>query len=575
MILIAYSPVHAQSLQQNLGKPEYSYYFVLKQFLPVLERIGKVILVNDANDVDVVCDNAVSSGEDCIFICCAPPHISVTARACPTTTLFAWEFANVTTESWNDDPRTDWRNVFSAHGQTICLSSYTADAVKIAMGDDFPVRAIPVPVYDQFAAAQRQHDPVTQKTSIDIRGNVFDSRYCRFDGDNYDYQAPPHYFVTQQWDRSTTLLDFTHRAEASGLLIGFYDSEPWGTWSRAKAPSIALPFTLQGKCRLTLNAAGFSSNAGSQVQLEIGSQIFPFTLSASFDDHVIDIDVAEPATRIRFGGLDNTPVEGINDPRSMAIAVCWLRLENADSQQYRIEEMEKPEINVELAGVIYTTVLNPADGRKNWEEIVTAFCYAFRDNANATLVAKFTHHSVTAFLGPLHSLLQRIGSMQCRVVVLHGFLDDEQYRSLIDITTYYVNASLCEGLCLPLMEFMSACKPAIAPQHTAMRDYVTPASTFIVDASAQPAIWPQDPRVRLRSYFYRIDWQSLAQAFANSYSLVQANLAHYHEMGRQAAEDVRRCSCNNIVEASLREFLQQALTRRDEKQSVTAKGGDA
>jgi len=561
MILIVYSPVHESSLQQSLGKPEYSYYFVLKQFLPVLERIGTVITAKNADDVDTLCADAMKSGQPCVFICCAPPHRSITANACPTTTLFAWEFADISTESWDDDPRTDWRNVFAAHGQTICLSSYTADAVKKAMGQDFPVRAIPVPVYDQFAAPQSLHNPLQQKRSVSIRGNVIDTRYYVIDGDQFAYDAPPEYFAQRAWDRTTALLNFAHREEASGLLGGFYESEPWGTWSRATVPWIYLPFTLQGKCRLTLNATGFSNNVNRSVQLEIGRQMYSFVLTGTFTDHVFDIDVDESANLIRIVGLDNTPVAGSDDPRSMAIGVRTLCIENSDSRQYNDAPASTQQAaTVELEGIVYTSVLNPADGRKNWEEILTAFCYAFRDCADATLVIKITHNSIASFLGTLNFFLQRIGPMQCRIVVLHGFLDDAQYRNLIDATSFYVNASRCEGLCLPLMEFMSACKPAIAPNHTAMRDYVTDASTFIVKSAPEPAIWPQDPRVLLRTYFYRIDWESLAAGLKNSYNMVKQDLRQYHNMGRLAADDVRRCCSNDVVEKSLREFLQQMVT---------------
>jgi len=582
MILIVYSQVQEDSLQQNLGKPEYSYFFVFKQFLPVLERLGTVIVVRDANEADAICNNAAKSGEQCIFICCAPPHRSVTARLCPTTTLFAWEFADITTESWDDDPRTDWRNVFAAHGQTICLSSYTADTVKKSMGQDFPVRAIPVPVYDQFVLPQSLHNPTERKYSISIRGNVIDTRYYVIDDDQFAYEAPPHYFVHRPWDRATTYLDFAHRAEASGLLGGFYESEPWGTWSRARVPWIYLPFTLQGKCRITLNATGFANNVNRRVQLEVGEQKLPFVLTNGFNDHVFDVDLIKGVNLIRICGLDNTPVAGSDDPRSMAIGVRLMRIENTNLLQCGTTTAtvatdtvnnEQPEVKIALEGIIYTTVLNPADGRKNWEEILTAFCYAFRDRANVTLVIKITHHSIASFLGTLNYFLQCVGPMQCRIVALHGFLDDTQYRQLIEATSFYVNASRCEGLCLPLIEFMSACKPAIAPDHTAMRDYVTPASTFIVASAPEPAIWPQDPRVLLRTYFYRIEWESLVTALRDSYAVITQDLPRYHDMGKMAAENVKRCCANDVVEKSLHEFLQTIIGVKADADAARLEGG--
>ncbi|PNA31995.1 glycosyltransferase, partial [Pseudomonas sp. MPR-AND1A] len=80
------------------------------------------------------------------------------------------------------------------------------------------------------------------------------------------------------------------------------------------------------------------------------------------------------------------------------------------------------------------------------------------------------------------------------VVVMHGYLDDPQYARLYEAASYYVNASRCEGLCLPLMEFMACGKPAIAPNHTAMKDYIDDSVAFIVRSSEELTIWPQDTR---------------------------------------------------------------------------------
>ena len=42
MLIIVYSETNDETLKENLGKPEYSYYFVLNEFLPVLRQLGTV-----------------------------------------------------------------------------------------------------------------------------------------------------------------------------------------------------------------------------------------------------------------------------------------------------------------------------------------------------------------------------------------------------------------------------------------------------------------------------------------------------------------------------------------------------
>ena len=51
MLIIIYSETNQSNILENLGKPEYSYYFVLKEFRPVLERKGQVLKVRRAVDV--------------------------------------------------------------------------------------------------------------------------------------------------------------------------------------------------------------------------------------------------------------------------------------------------------------------------------------------------------------------------------------------------------------------------------------------------------------------------------------------------------------------------------------------
>ncbi|RZA19666.1 MAG: glycosyltransferase family 1 protein, partial [Proteobacteria bacterium] len=129
-------------------------------------------------------------------------------------------------------------------------------------------------------------------------------------------------------------------------------------------------------------------------------------------------------------------------------------------------------IRMPLEGVVYTSVLTPSDGRKNWEDMLTAFAWAFRDVQDAVLVLKLggvnlekRHHEMVA-------LLSKLAPFKCRIVAIHGYLDAGNYEDLIAASDFYLNASRCEGLCMPLLEYLCAGVPAIAPDHTAMADYV-------------------------------------------------------------------------------------------------------
>ncbi|MDI7138693.1 glycosyltransferase family 1 protein, partial [Pseudomonas aeruginosa] len=46
MLMLIPSETNKPTIRQNLGRPEYSYYFVLKEFRPLLEEIGQVVEVS-------------------------------------------------------------------------------------------------------------------------------------------------------------------------------------------------------------------------------------------------------------------------------------------------------------------------------------------------------------------------------------------------------------------------------------------------------------------------------------------------------------------------------------------------
>src|SRR5262249_34843234 len=160
--------------------------------------------------------------------------------------VFAWEFDTIPDETWNDDPRNDWRHVLSATGMAITHCRSSAETVRRSMGEDYPIWVAPAPLFDRFAAS---------------------------------------------------------RTEAQG-------------WRR--------PFDLPMDGALAIST--------SQVDLSI-----------------------------------------FRPERGALMAIQALRvLERAAAEPGR-----KPQ-TLRLEGVVYTSVLAPTDGRKNWRDMVTAFVWAFR-----------------------------------------------------------------------------------------------------------------------------------------------------------------------------------------------------
>jgi len=194
MEIIVYSETTEDTVKRNLGKPEYSYYFVLKQFLPVLEELGKVISVRDPEtEVDPIYSEARRTSEDCVFLSFAPPHKTSTNLECPTIPVFAWEFDTIPTETWERDPRHDWCHVLRKAGAAITHSHYSMEAIQRSLGPNFPAVAIPAPSWDLMAGIRASSNGrgLKRNTCLDVRGEIIDSAEIDFQNlDPLDLEGP-------------------------------------------------------------------------------------------------------------------------------------------------------------------------------------------------------------------------------------------------------------------------------------------------------------------------------------------------------------------------------------------------
>ena len=468
MIIIVNSKVSSASIQGSLGKPEYSYYFLLKQFMPALEQIAQVISVESSDEVDPLYRELSQSGKNVLFLSVSPPQQTPVDLECPTVCLFAWEFHDAPDQPWHNEPRNDWRYALQNLAGAIACSRESAKAVRNLLGEDYPVAAIPAPVWAHFGDLMPTEGwrPNARLRKLAFSGHAIDSP--------------------------------TLGLSANGL-VQHMPRPP------RHSRSVPVQHNTPGPLRLT----------GRLLRVWL-----------------IALRRSRPAAQ---------PGKGKQPAPSQA----------------GMQSVE--DCHFELSGVVFCSIFSPSDGRKNWVDIVTAFCWAFRDTPDATLLLKMTHHDLEFFRIPLLTLLSRLAPFKCRVLTLHGFLDDDKYRELIGITDFYVNASTGEGLCLPLMEFLSAGKPALAPRHTAMLDYLDDKLAHIVATSEELACWSHDPAGILRTRRHRLNWASLMEGYRACYRLAQDNPDGYQHKSVTAWERMREFSDTPIVAEQLQSFLTPLL----------------
>lgn len=404
--ILVYSPVAEGEIASALGRPDYSYYFVYKRFLPLLEKFGTVQPLADLGELDNLAQQARAAGEDPILMLFAPPHETPLNPPCPVVPVFAWEFDTIPNEPLGGSERHNWTSVLQETPVAITHSQFAVDAVRNSLGEDYPIYSMPAPVFDGFSAIPNA-EWTGQPRTLALDGTVLDSVAMGLRGE----------------------------------------------------PEFSVPELITG----------------------------PQTL--------------------------------------------------------------------ELSGVVFTSIFNPADKRKNWLDALSAFVYAFRDNPDVTLVLKLVHFDRELACWTVLQEMRKLAPYQCRVVALHGYLEQDSFDELVRATTFTVNSAHAEGQCLPLMEFMSAGKPAIAPDHTSMADYITAENSFVVEGHREPAAWPQDPRMVFRCTRYRIEWATLKAGYEQAWQVVTEDPEAYWAMSRQAQETLRDHCSRAVIEDRLASAL--------------------
>jgi len=523
MNFILYSDVNDRSISQSLGRPEYSYYFVLKAYRPVLESLGQVHVVASAAEVDPLYRQLQLAGQDSLFLSFAPPHKTPTDLQCPVVCVIAWEYDSIPVAPREEDAHHDWSRILARHGRAITLSSHTAQAIRRTMGEDFPVLVLPTPLWEGFAAVRQQYPaaPENPGAVLQIKGCIIDSRGLGLSADGLIAPTP-----NEQAVEACEPVDIAAPSEPvppppeltlrrRAFITKHYLREGW----RATTASNEHPRLFLLKHNLLL---WYREAVRDLLPVALRRQLFRLRTPAP--------EPLPPTVSVEAPTVAEHPQACLPDTSAT--------------------------LQTEVSGVVYVSVFNPEDGRKNWHHLITAFCWAMRDVEDATLVLKMTQNDLATYYVHLITLLSQLSPFACRVVVMHGYLEDEEFARLYGAASFYVNASRCEGLCLPLMEFMSCGRPVIAPDHTAMHDYIDERVGFIVKSSREPTIWPDDVRILYRTLRHRPDWGSLKKAYEDSYAMAKSDPVAYQAMALAANERMREYCSFAPVQQRLAQFFQ-------------------
>lgn len=217
---------------------------------------------------------------------------------------------------------------------------------------------------------------------------------------------------------------------------------------------------------------------------------------------------------------------------------------------------------LELSGVVYTSIFNPFDPRKNFQDMLSAYLLALGDRDDATLVIKLVlcpELAAQALKNMIHYYLGLGLRHRCKLVFVNSYLADDVMVELARASTYYLNTSRAEGSCLPLQNFLAAGRPGVAPAHTGMADYLDDDIGFTVACHPEPAAWPHDPEHRLTTTWQRLVWWSLHNQLRNSYEVARKDRGRYQALAAHGRERLRSFASAEAVWPALADALNAAV----------------
>lgn len=571
---IVFSASDDSTIKTSLGKPEYSYYFVRKGIVSALSELGEIVEVSDpATEVDPVYKQSEREGVTCLFFSFTPPNKTQLELECPTIPVFAWEFDSLPSSDYGMEGKEDWINVLSMLGQAVCLSSHTKNVVNSELGERFPVAAVPIP----FDPVPETDIPEHSETQFENEGKKIAVRGTVIDTERYDVGIEAiriedsfNRLPSPIWGGEPFEIDFSRNSEVPALLCGFYDPEVWGAWSCLSEVSVLLPVSVSGSFEIEIRFMAYGSNVGRTVDVEIGGHSVELYLDSDINNTILDFQLNEnPANLITFKNLDAKSYPNNPDPRSMAIGIMKLVIRpkmpcpEIGSEEKIPGYVDAGEIGITINGVVYSSVLSPNCGRKNWRDMITAFVWAFRETFDVTLILKVSAQNRADYFNDFHRLLHELSPFKCRIVLIDGFLESDSYQKLMNLTDFYVNSSRAEGLCIPLMEFMANRKPVISPCHTALEDYVSEANGLIVESSRELTQWPHNLDGKYCATRYRLNWQSLNEAFSESYRIISHDPERYRLLGKSAYESIMHFAGKDVVISKLMDFIDSVMAQSE------------
>ena len=270
-------------------------------------------------------------------------------------------------------------------------------------------------------------------------------------------------------------------------------------------------------------------------------------------DNVISCELVSSASNFMFGY--EADIE--EDYKSLEA-----RYAKPLGQQKRLNDV------IERGGRIFTTVLNPYDKRKNLANMIDGFLLATHDRDDAVLVIKLVTSGIVEMpAGYLfHQLRLILGHPHCvhtdRIILVGGFLTDEEMCALYNGSDFYLCTSIAEGQNAPLLEAMRhRCLP-VSTHNTAMADYLDDDNCVRISERRFPSLisgLAGDVAGRRYSVDF-CDRYAVAESVSAALSLSRSDIGRRTEMAYQSV--MKTYSVETVAPAVLARLIQVDPSQR-------------
>lgn len=544
----------ARGIKGSLGSAAYSYYFVLEALAPVLEEYGIwKLLDKPESSLPYQAARMEAEGYQPVHLALHPPQDVYLTPTLPNIIFPFWEFPDIPDREFHYDTRQNWKRVCSRADLIITACQFTADAFRRG-GIDCAIGVVPVPLKPaHFAVPDWSPKGSWTHTCRHVVWGGTPAEPLKLEA------TVPAELMEQIAEAVRDAEDALDEAEAEAE-------------TATVAPPAAPPTRISMKRRAFLVARAVFRKVypwlGERTINRIARTRFYLLAQSGRDPQTMQpLPGAKPGLgRLTYAiardGYRHYVKRWLSQEALDRITRAKNRSLQAAGQAEPILAPDPllPSEPVTISGLVFTSIFNLGDRRKNHLDLLTAFLLAFRDRDDVTLVIKLAtnptreHHEISLFRMMYQGL--RI-EHRCRLVVITDFLTDEGMADLMRVTTCYVNTSKAEGACLPLQQSLAGGRPSIAPDHTAMADFMDDEVGWVLRTSPEPTYWPHDPEMRIETTWNRLDWSSLRDRLLEAADTVENDFPTYQTKARAARKRMANYASREIVAEALGEALAQ------------------